>query len=76
MNNKGYKCKGKEVKSTLNRSHVEEENTITLQQIRDMFSEMFKKHEESIIQILTANNKLANQRIDKLTKKFSELEGN
>ena len=50
---------------------IEEETTITLQQ---MFSEMFKKHEESIVQILMANNNLSNQRIDKLTKKISELE--
>ena len=34
---------------------------------------MFKKHEESIVKILTANNNMANQRIEKLTGKSSDL---
>ena len=38
------------------------------------FLKCFKFYKESIIQIFTANNNLANQRIDKLTKKNSELE--
>ena len=57
-------------KKSQNNSCVEEQENVEvvkLQQIKDLFAEMFKQHEENIIKILAANSKhVNNERIDKL----------
>ena len=35
---------------------------------------MFQKHEQSIIQILTANTKIINEQIDELSKKINDMQ--
>ena len=55
-----------------------DEEKITLKQIRNLFAEMFtnmfKKHEEMITQILSENTKLVNERIEQLDSKIKDLE--
>ena len=60
-----------------NNSCVEEQENVevvTLQQIKDLFAEMFKQHEENIIKILAANNNIVNERIDKLNNIVDDLQ--
>ena len=37
------------------------------EELKEMISDMFKTHEKNVVNILTANNKIMNERIDKLT---------
>ena len=64
-------------KKSQNNSCVEEQENVevvTLQQIKDLFAEMFKQHEENIIKILAANNNIVNERIDKLNNIVDDLQ--
>ena len=64
-------------KKSQNNSCVEEQENlevVTLQQVKDLFAEMFKQHEENIIKILAANSKLVNERIDKLNNVVDDLQ--
>ena len=49
------------------------ENSFTLDDIRCMMEDMFKQHEQSIINIISSNNKIVNERIDKMAKEVEEL---
>ena len=51
-----------------------EECNISVQQIRQLFLEMFKTHEENIVKIISANNKIVNDRIDQLEKKIDDIQ--
>ena len=60
-------------KSRKNEATGKEVN-ITLETIQDIFTNMFKKHEEAITQILTANTKIVNEEIQKLTNKIVDFQ--
>ena len=71
MSSKGNKAKNVE---KANKSIVDEEPNISVNQIRQLFMEMFKTHEENIIKIISANNKIVNDRIDMLEKKIGDIQ--
>ena len=45
-----------------------EEKLVNLEDVKKIFREMFNSHEKTIIDILAANNKIMNDRLDKITK--------
>ena len=45
-----------------------EEKLVNLEDIKKIFREMFNAHEKSITDILAANNKIMNDRLDQITK--------
>ena len=50
-----------------------EENNFTLDDIRSMLEDMFKQHEQSLVDIIAANNKIMNDRLDKMEKEIEDL---
>ena len=50
------------------------EQRITMDEIKLVFHEMFKNFEKSIADVIAANNKITNDRIEKLTKHISDLQ--
>ena len=60
---------------TTTRNQKEEiEDKVTLGGIKKIFQEMFQAHEKTIVDILAANNKIINERMDNLTKHLEEVE--
>ena len=51
-----------------------EEEGITVEQIRKIFNEQFKTHEENIKTIISANTKILNDRMDQLSLKMNDLQ--
>ena len=47
---------------------------ITIEQVKKIFSEQFKTHEENIKVIISSNTKILNDRMDKLTHKINDLQ--
>ena len=74
MDSKNNQQSSKGGKKALNKSQANDEEKITLEDIRKLFIEMFHKHEQSIVQILAANTKMMNDRIDGLSRKVDELQ--
>ena len=48
-------------------------NIITAEDIKSIFQEMFRKHEENITKIISSNNILFNQRFDILSKEIGDI---
>ena len=51
-----------------------EEKLVNLEDIKKIFQEMFNAHEKSIIDILAANNKIINDRLDEIRKSIGDLQ--
>ena len=60
-------------KKTRKNKEVEVER-ITIEQIKNIFTEQFKTHEENIEIIISLNTKILNDRMDQLTHKINELQ--
>ena len=51
-----------------------EKELLTEERLREIFNEMFSKHEENVKIILASNAKIVNNRLDILTKNISDLQ--
>ena len=51
-----------------------EKEMLTEERLREIFNEMFSKHEENVKIILASNAKIVNDRLDILTKNISDLQ--
>ena len=51
----------------------EKNRMVNLEEMKKVFSEMFKSHEKSVLDILAANNKIQNDRLDILTKHIEDI---
>ena len=61
--------KGNKSLTKVTKVQDEEKNRmVNLEEMEKVFSEMFKSHEKSVLDILAANNKIQNDRLDILTK--------
>ena len=47
---------------------------VNLEDVKKIFREMFNAHEKSIVDIFAANNKIMNDRLDKITKSIEDLQ--
>ena len=56
------------------RKSLNEGKLVNLEDVKKIFREMFKAHEKSIVDILAANNKIMNDRLDKITKTIEDLQ--
>ena len=61
---------GKKVSKTMDIDH----SGLQIEIIRDLFREMFTKHEENIIKIIAANNKIISDRLEKLEEKVNDIQ--
>ena len=46
---------------------------LTMEDIKIIFEKMLREHEASVVQLISGNNSLTNQRLDSLSKDINEL---
>ena len=51
----------------------QQDQNVTLDSIKELFEKMFKKHEETIKSIISSNNKIMNDRLDKLSNDICDF---
>ena len=60
-------------KAQKQQKQTNDNTTITVEEIKCIFQEMFRKHEENITSIISSNNILLNQRFDILSKEIGDI---